>query len=92
VKSEAGKALMRAEYRRFAAQLEQLSGRKLETAKLQAAVATVNAKRAALSAWRLFRRADPVPISGLDSLLISQISSMTIRLVSRMRSTVLSGT
>jgi benzoyl-CoA reductase/2-hydroxyglutaryl-CoA dehydratase subunit BcrC/BadD/HgdB len=74
VKSEAGKALMRAEYRRFAAQLEQLSGRKLEATKLQAAVATVNAKRAALKRLAALRRADPVPISGLDSLLISQIS------------------
>ena len=74
VKSEAGKALIRAEYKRFAAKLEELSGRKLEPAKLQAAIATVNAKRTALKRLAAIRRADPAPISGLDSLLISQIS------------------
>jgi len=74
VKSEAGKALMRAEYRRFAKHLEQLSGRTLELKKLQSAVATVNTKRAALKRLAAVRRADPAPISGLDALLISQIS------------------
>ena len=74
VKSEAGKALMRAEYQRFAEHLEQLSGRRLELEKLKRAVATVNAKRTALKRLAAVRRADPAPISGLDALLISQIS------------------
>ncbi len=74
MKSEAGKALLRAEYMRFAAKLEELTGRKLEMAKLKAAMVTVNAKRAALKRLAAVRRAHPAPISGLDCLLISQIS------------------
>ncbi len=74
VKSEAGRALLRAEYSRFAAKLEEVTGRKLELAKLKAAVATVNAKRAALMRLAAVRRACPAPISGLDSLLVSQVS------------------
>jgi benzoyl-CoA reductase/2-hydroxyglutaryl-CoA dehydratase subunit BcrC/BadD/HgdB len=74
VKSEAGKALLRAEYGRFAAKLEEVTGRKLELAKLKAAVTTVNAKRAALKRLAALRRANPAPISGLDSLLVSQVS------------------
>lgn len=74
VKSEAGKALLRAEYSRFAAKLEEVTGRKLELAKLKAAVTTVNAKRAALMRLAALRHACPAPISGLDSLLVSQVS------------------
>jgi benzoyl-CoA reductase/2-hydroxyglutaryl-CoA dehydratase subunit BcrC/BadD/HgdB len=74
VKSEAGKALLRAEYSSFAAKLEEVTGRKLELAKLKAAVTTVNAKRAALKRLATVRRACPAPISGLDSLLVSQVS------------------
>jgi benzoyl-CoA reductase/2-hydroxyglutaryl-CoA dehydratase subunit BcrC/BadD/HgdB len=54
--------------------LEELTGRKLEAKKLSAAIATVNAKRAALKRLAALRSASPAPISGLDSLLISQIS------------------
>lgn len=74
VKSEAGKALLRAEYSRFAAKLEEVTGRKLELAKLKAAVTAVNAKRTALKRLAALRRACPAPISGLDSLLVSQVS------------------
>lgn len=74
MKSEAGKALLHAEYSRFAAKLEEVTGRKLELAKLKAAVTTVNAKRSALKRLAALRRAGPAPISGLDSLLVSQVS------------------
>jgi benzoyl-CoA reductase/2-hydroxyglutaryl-CoA dehydratase subunit BcrC/BadD/HgdB len=74
VKSEAGKQLLRSEYQAFARKLEELTGRKLEAGKLAAAIATVNAKRAALKRLAALRYAKPAPISGLDSLLISQIS------------------
>ncbi len=74
MKSEAGKQLMRTEYQRFALKLEEVTGRKLEAKKLEAAIATVNAKRAALKRMAALRSANPAPISGLDALLISQIS------------------
>ncbi|MDR3763768.1 MAG: double-cubane-cluster-containing anaerobic reductase [Acidobacteriota bacterium] len=74
VKSEAGKGLLLAEYKRFAAKLEELTGRKLELGKLKAAIVTVNAKRAALKRLAALRQADPAPISGLDALLVSQVS------------------
>ena len=74
MKTEAGKQLMRVEYQRLARGLEELTGRKLEAKKLSAAIATVNAKRAALKRMAALRSASPAPISGLDALLISQIS------------------
>jgi benzoyl-CoA reductase/2-hydroxyglutaryl-CoA dehydratase subunit BcrC/BadD/HgdB len=74
MKTEAGKQLLRAEYQQFAAKLEELTGRKLDVEKLRAAIVTVNAKRAALQRLAALRTANPAPISGLDSLLISQIS------------------
>jgi benzoyl-CoA reductase/2-hydroxyglutaryl-CoA dehydratase subunit BcrC/BadD/HgdB len=74
VKSEAGKQLLRSEYHAFGRKLEELTGRKLDAGRLAAAIATVNAKRASLKRLAALRRAAPAPISGLDSLLISQIS------------------
>jgi benzoyl-CoA reductase/2-hydroxyglutaryl-CoA dehydratase subunit BcrC/BadD/HgdB len=47
-KSADGRALLTSEYRRFAAALEELSGRTITVESLRAAIATVNAKRAAL--------------------------------------------
>ena len=74
VKSAAGKQLLKSEYQAFARKLEEVSGRTLEAAKLSAAIATVNAKRAALKRLAAVRSANPAPISGLDALLVSQIS------------------
>lgn len=74
VKSDAGKALMKAEYARFAARLEEISGRKITMESLKKAIATVNAKRKALKRLNQLREANPAPISGLDSLLIEQVS------------------
>jgi benzoyl-CoA reductase/2-hydroxyglutaryl-CoA dehydratase subunit BcrC/BadD/HgdB len=73
-RSEAGKQLLRSEYAKFAAKLEEVTGRKLKAAKLRAAIETVNAKRLALKRLAALRRAVPAPISGLDALLISQVS------------------
>jgi benzoyl-CoA reductase/2-hydroxyglutaryl-CoA dehydratase subunit BcrC/BadD/HgdB len=76
VKSEAGKALLASEYRRFAAKLEELTGRKITPEKLHEGINIVNAKRRALQRLAALRGAIPAPISGLDALLVSQISFM----------------
>jgi benzoyl-CoA reductase/2-hydroxyglutaryl-CoA dehydratase subunit BcrC/BadD/HgdB len=74
MKSDAGKALLHAEYARFAGKLEEITGQTLTSEKLAAAIATVNAKRRALKRLAAVRAATPAPISGLDALLISQVS------------------
>ncbi len=73
-KSEDGKRLLAAEYRRFALELEELTGKRLNSESLRAAIETVNAKRAAIHRLQKLRAADPAPISGLDALLINQIA------------------
>jgi benzoyl-CoA reductase/2-hydroxyglutaryl-CoA dehydratase subunit BcrC/BadD/HgdB len=72
-KSAAGRALLAAEYRRFVAELEQLSGKPIEADALRRAIETVNAKRSAMHRLASLRRARPAPISGLDALLANQV-------------------
>jgi benzoyl-CoA reductase/2-hydroxyglutaryl-CoA dehydratase subunit BcrC/BadD/HgdB len=74
VKSGQGRALLKAEYLRFKATVEALSGVSITTASLKAAIHTVNAKRAALHRLAALRKADPAPISGLDALLANQVA------------------
>ncbi|MEJ2642333.1 MAG: 2-hydroxyacyl-CoA dehydratase family protein, partial [Desulfosarcinaceae bacterium] len=74
VKSEQGRALVKAEYLRFKAAVEALTGVAITTESLKAAIRTVNAKRAALHRLANLRKADPAPISGLDVLLANQVS------------------
>ncbi|BEV72490.1 MULTISPECIES: double-cubane-cluster-containing anaerobic reductase [unclassified Paludibacterium] len=74
VKSAAGKQLMLSEYAQFARKLEAVTGKTLQADKLAAAIVTVNNKRRALKRLAALRTARPVPISGLDALLISQVS------------------
>lgn len=73
VKSENGKALLRAEYKRFKEAVEKLTGVPIATRSLKEAIRTVNAKRAAIHRLSSLRKVDPVPISGLDALLIDQV-------------------
>jgi benzoyl-CoA reductase/2-hydroxyglutaryl-CoA dehydratase subunit BcrC/BadD/HgdB len=73
-KSAEGRALLRAEYVRFRAHLEAISGRTIDAASLGRAIDTVNRRRAALHRLARLRAADPPPISGLDALLINQIA------------------
>jgi len=73
VKSANGKALLKAEYIRFKAAVEELTGVKITVASLKEAIRTVNAKRAAIHRLSLLRKADPAPISGLDALLANQV-------------------
>lgn len=72
-KSAEGRALIRAEFGRFAAYLEQLTGKKLTVDGLRKGIATVNAKRSAMHRLARLRAADPAPISGLDGLLMNQV-------------------
>jgi benzoyl-CoA reductase/2-hydroxyglutaryl-CoA dehydratase subunit BcrC/BadD/HgdB len=73
VKSEAGRDLLRSEYKRFAARVEEVSGRTIELDSLKKAIHTVNAKRGAVHRLAKLRAADPAPISGLDALLANQV-------------------
>ena len=73
VKSEQGKALLRAEYGRFKAAVEKLTSATVTPESLKKAILTVNAKRAAIHRLSSLRKADPTPISGLDALLANQV-------------------
>ncbi len=73
VKSENGRALLKAEYQRFKSAVEELTGVSITAESLKAAINTVNAKRAALHRLSALRKADPAPISGLDALLANQV-------------------
>ncbi len=74
MKSEQGKALLAAEYQRFKQAMERLAGVTIDAGRLQKGIDLVNAKRQALARLYRLRRHDPAPISGLDALLVTQIS------------------
>ena len=73
VKSDTGRELLRQEYKRFAARVEEVSGRTLHADALKKGIDTVNAKRTAMHRLSKLRGAGPVPISGLDALLANQV-------------------
>ena len=73
VKSENGRALLKTEYLRFRAALEELTGVAITPQSLKVAIQTVNAKRAAIHRLLSLRKYDPAPISGLDALLANQV-------------------
>jgi benzoyl-CoA reductase/2-hydroxyglutaryl-CoA dehydratase subunit BcrC/BadD/HgdB len=73
-KSDEGKALWTNEIRRLAQKLSEVSGKEITLERLREAARTVNAKRQALQRLSDLRAHDPAPISGLDALLINQIS------------------
>jgi benzoyl-CoA reductase/2-hydroxyglutaryl-CoA dehydratase subunit BcrC/BadD/HgdB len=72
-KSAEGRALMRAEFNRFGASLEELTGKQLTAEALRKGISTVNTKRSAMHRLARLRAADPAPISGLDGLLMNQV-------------------
>ena len=74
VKSAEGRGLLTAEYRRFMAKMEELSGKQITLESLEDAIGVVNRKRAALARLARLRSANPAPISGLDALLVNQVS------------------
>ncbi len=73
MKSPEGKALLKSEYYRFKDRVEQLTGTKIDVARLKNGVEIVNNKRRAVHRLSKLRMADPAPISGLDALLINQV-------------------
>jgi len=73
VKSDHGKALLKAEYNRFRKAVEELTGIPVSDESLKQAIRTVNAKRTAIHRLSALRKADPAPISGLDALLANQV-------------------
>ena len=73
MKSQEGKALLKAEYYRFKDRVEQLTGNRIDVARLKNGIEIVNNKRKAVHRLSQLRKADPAPISGLDALLINQV-------------------
>ncbi len=72
-KSVEGKALLRAEYGRFKDAIEGLTGVTIDVQRLKKGIEIANNKRKAIHRLSKLRKADPVPISGLDALLINQV-------------------
>jgi benzoyl-CoA reductase/2-hydroxyglutaryl-CoA dehydratase subunit BcrC/BadD/HgdB len=72
-KSNEGRALLRAEYDKFKKAIEELTGVTIDAARLKKGIEIVNNKRKAIHRLSKLRKADPVPISGLDALLINQV-------------------
>jgi benzoyl-CoA reductase/2-hydroxyglutaryl-CoA dehydratase subunit BcrC/BadD/HgdB len=73
MKSEEGRALLKAEYQRFKEAVESLTGVAIDSERLKKGIEVVNNKRKAMHRLSGLRMADPAPISGLDALLANQI-------------------
>jgi benzoyl-CoA reductase/2-hydroxyglutaryl-CoA dehydratase subunit BcrC/BadD/HgdB len=70
----AGRALWQQEVRDFKTRIEELTGNKITTENLGAAIKKVNARRQEFKRLSALRAADPSPISGKDALLATQVS------------------
>ncbi len=73
-KGPAASELFYREVLAFRDRMEQEAGRQIDAEPLAAATQKLEAKKQALRRFHAARRANPVPISGLDALLVSQIS------------------
>jgi len=73
-KSEKGRLLWVDEIRKLGQKLSEMTGKKITLDNLRQAAEKVNAKRRALQRLSALRAHDPAPISGLDALLVNQIS------------------
>jgi benzoyl-CoA reductase/2-hydroxyglutaryl-CoA dehydratase subunit BcrC/BadD/HgdB len=73
-KTPQSKEMLKQEFMRFLKQLEDMSGNTVSYESLKEGIAITNAKRKALHRLSALRAADPAPISGLDGLLINQVS------------------
>ena len=76
VRNEDTKLQWRHEVHALAARIEEETGQKITEESLRAAIKLANDKRRALQRLSATRAADPVPISGLDSLLTVQAAFM----------------
>jgi benzoyl-CoA reductase/2-hydroxyglutaryl-CoA dehydratase subunit BcrC/BadD/HgdB len=74
MKTERDRTLWKGEVLKFKEKLEQVTGRKITPENLKKGIKIVNEKRKALQRLSQIRRAVPSPISGLDALLVNQIS------------------
>ena len=72
--TEAAHDLFRAEVAAFKDKMEAESGRKIDVSSLAEATEKVEAKKRALARFHAARAANPAPVSGLDAVLVSQIS------------------
>jgi benzoyl-CoA reductase/2-hydroxyglutaryl-CoA dehydratase subunit BcrC/BadD/HgdB len=73
MKSEEGRAVLKAEYLRFKTAVEELTGVTIDAERLRKGIQLVNNKRKAIHRLSSLRKVDPVPISGLDALLANQV-------------------
>lgn len=73
MKTDHGRSLLKAEYYRFKGAVENLTGVAIDAADLKKGIEIVNDKRKAIHRLSGLRKADPVPISGLDALLANQV-------------------
>ena len=73
-KTSAARELFLSEIKELVEKIESVAGRRIDAAGLAAATAKLEAKKAALRRLNNARQADPTPISGLDCLVISQVS------------------
>jgi Benzoyl-CoA reductase/2-hydroxyglutaryl-CoA dehydratase subunit, BcrC/BadD/HgdB len=70
-----GRALWLKETELFKERLEELTGNKITPDRLRRAIDLINNRRAALKRLSELRKAVPSPISGIDALLVNQVSS-----------------
>ena len=73
-KTERSRELWLGEVLAFKEVIEKLTGNKITTDKLGQAITMVNERRGALQRLYNLRKARPVPISGRDALLVTQVS------------------
>jgi len=101
MKSESGRDLWHREVIRFREKMESIAGRKITVDDMRRGAALANGKRRALQRLSRLRGADPAPISGLDALLVNQVSfyddpvrftEMTNRLCDELEERVKEGT
>ncbi len=74
MKTERDRTLWKGEVLQFKEKLEEITGRKVTEENLRKGIDIVNGKRKALQRLSGLRRSNPSPISGLDALLVNQIS------------------
>jgi benzoyl-CoA reductase/2-hydroxyglutaryl-CoA dehydratase subunit BcrC/BadD/HgdB len=101
MKNLESRALWRSEVASFGEKMAALSGRPVTVDGMKEGARLVNGKRKALQRLSRLRAADPAPISGLDALLVNQISfyddparftGMTNRLCDELEERVTNGT
>ncbi len=73
-KTKRSRQLWRGEVREFLGAIEELTGHRITADELRQAIDEVNGRRRALKRLYDLRQASPVPISGRDALLVTQVA------------------